>query len=82
MFVCPHCQKELKKKKSLEAHIARFHSEHTDQGDQPAREFDLAENEEKDQDQQYHCIGCGKDITKDQNPCPHCGAELDWSARK
>jgi len=80
MFICPHCQKELKKKKSLEAHITRFHSEN--QENLKAKEFNLSENKEKDQDQQYHCIGCGRGVTKDQNPCPHCGAELAWSALK
>ena len=27
----------------------------------------------------YHCIDCGKDISKGDARCPHCGTQLDWS---
>ena len=35
--------------------------------------------EEETPEAKYHCIACGGDISHGQSPCPHCGAELDWS---
>lgn len=33
----------------------------------------------KDKDD-YACAKCNKPVKKDQQYCPHCGTELDWSA--
>ena len=92
MFNCPKCSKAIKTKKSLARHLAKQHPENP--GDSPQESKNLKtevleikappKKEKKESvfegtQGRYHCIDCGKDIAKGQTPCPHCGAQLDWS---
>ena len=91
MYVCPHCQKQVK---DLKGHIARAHPDKV-RGEKPAvqnepkgkvLELVLEAKAEKSKEPGsepvaalYHCVDCGAGLTKGQNPCPSCGAHLDWS---
>lgn len=86
MYSCPHCHKQVK---NLKKHIKRMHPDQVAQGEQPepktkvkTLELDVPKKkkEEKAEAPGYHCVDCGyKPISKGQNPCPNCGAHLDWS---
>ena len=94
-YQCPTCQKVLKTKKSLNRHIKTQHPEQPGPGsetkEKPAvKALEVLaikkppEHKEKTETKEpetsgYHCVGCGGQLSKGQNPCPTCGAELDWS---
>ncbi len=88
-YICPHCQKELKKKRSLETHIAKLHPDKIaallpgpapakiPPAKQPSPETLKIETPPAPTTS-YHCIDCGTPLEKGQNPCPGCGRELNW----
>jgi len=89
MYVCPHCQKQVK---NLKSHIKRVHPNETSeatpeatpvknpnqsqQAKAEAKEFKL--NAPAD-NQTYKCGNCSAALDSEVSPCPHCGADLDWS---
>ena len=80
MYVCPHCQKQLRKKRSLDAHIAKYHPEHTGGGDTPPAENaeELNLNLPETPPGRYECADCGAEVKKGQEKCPKCGETLLW----
>jgi len=92
-YVCPHCPKTFKKNAYLNAHIARVHTnlnkENTGAIETPSetkQQFQVkkpAQKKTPSQEQEtsdYHCLECGNPVAEGQNPCPSCGARLDWEA--
>ena len=87
MYVCPHCQKQVK---DLKDHIKRMHPDKVVKGNPPTKptpEFEVKKPKPKEETEEteetsekYHCLSCGKAVTRGQVQCPHCGAVLDWSA--
>lgn len=42
-------------------------------------EIKVPPKKEKAERQGYHCLDCGFMLNEGENPCPNCGAHLDWS---
>jgi DNA-directed RNA polymerase subunit RPC12/RpoP len=76
----------------LKEHIARMHTDKQPQNEaapeprtkSTGRQLELqvktkAKREVETETIVYYCVECGAALTKDQNPCPNCGTELDWS---
>jgi len=90
-YTCPDCHKVVK---DLKKHMQRIHkkpdAKETESNMTPAAEStESDENMEnfeivppkKTNDKEsakYHCVDCGAELTKNQTPCPGCGAGLDW----
>lgn len=72
------CGKLLKSKKSLEAHIAKFHS--VEPPPAAAEDLDLETGEipSTPGDRKYQCGDCGADIDRTMTTCPKCGEALSW----
>jgi len=87
MYVCPHCQKQVK---DLKDHLKRMHPDKVEKVKPPTKplEFEVKKPEPKtkpkeeteETSEQYHCLSCGNSITRGQIQCPHCSVTLDWSA--
>ena len=89
MYVCPHCQKEVK---NLKEHIKRMHPDVASDGQNNAENNNGGSNSSTDnQDleldltgvdhaeaKSYHCVDCGGSVSYHQANCPHCGTKLDW----
>ena len=85
-YQCEICKKVLKTKKSLKRHMETQHPQKPED-DSIIQTFEIkapkkpgGEATHTLENTGFHCIGCGGEIAKGQNPCPHCGAELDWKA--
>ena len=94
-YKCPDCDKTFDTKDKLNRHKKRLHAaQNAGAADAtPAAQPDAAEQkqaktpetlaikrpEPKTPPMGYHCVGCGGSIKKGVNPCPNCGAQLDWS---
>ena len=50
---------------------------------QTQRQFQVKTPDIEDETEQptpgYHCLACDFMLTEGENPCPNCGAQLDWS---
>jgi len=84
-FICSICQKSLKTKKGLTGHMKTQHPDQVnddqENNDSEVQVLEIKKPDKKSQDATYHCIDCGHPgLQKGANPCPGCGATLDWSA--
>lgn len=93
MYKCPHCEKYFPSKGKLNSHIARVHGSaikshiiETKPGStqhfevkKPAKTA-TPEKPDETTKPKYHCLACGGNIAQGENPCPHCGAQLNWDA--
>lgn len=90
MYQCPECQKELKSKRSLDNHRAKYHNvavplpapSVTVPAKEPAKvpaeeEGDLQINV-GNPGKVYQCADCGAPVTRDMPACPECGETLVW----
>ena len=91
LYKCPYCDKYFDTKRKLNRHIARVHPEAKEA--EPEVENDDDDDEELENDTfkiekpayikealEYHCLACGAPLNKGDNPCPACGAQLEWGA--
>lgn len=82
-YICPICHIQVK---DLKGHTARMHKGKTTPPKSPPKtkgktlELKTPAKKETTEPRGYHCIDCGAVVTKGQNPCPNCGAHLDWSS--
>lgn len=83
MYVCPHCQKSLKSKRSLDEHVKKYHAGQQE----PPRENDNREAQELEvqapggdagDDEKYECGACHKRFSEKLERCPGCGEVLSW----
>ncbi|MFC1846761.1 hypothetical protein ACFLYS_01715 [Chloroflexota bacterium] len=82
MYVCPTCNKELKTKRTLAAHIEKCNPAEAE-AETEALELVPPAGETADalDSVKYRCIECNHEpITKGQETCPNCGITLDWTA--
>jgi len=79
-YVCPHCNKAVRK---LKQHIDTVHTDLKEPEPKSKGQtltLDIkAKPEPKKEVGHYHCVDCGTGLNKGQNPCPGCGAMMDWS---
>ena len=82
-YICDVCSKELKSKRSLESHKAKFHSG-PQPGPEPGPENIPAPGTEKlelevpDPGAIYQCGGCENPVSRGQPVCHKCGERLVW----
>lgn len=78
-FTCPTCNKVVR---DLKAHTSRVHKPEA-LGASPAavpagnQTLEIVAPKRKVDVSDYHCVDCGKPVTKGQEQCA-CGAVLDW----
>lgn len=82
-YICETCHKELKNRKSLEGHIAKFHpvagsSDSTPEKDEKSESEAQVLEVKAPHAQKYECADCGAPIRRGQSPCPKCGTVLAW----
>lgn len=87
MYNCPECHKTLKNKHSLAEHMKRVHGnkppepkpepKSKPESKSQAKKFEV--KVEKEEKSTYKCGACDKGLDGEVTPCPHCGAELNWS---
>jgi len=79
-YKCDDCEKLFTTKKKRSDHQRRMHPA-TEQPNAPEKLVIKTppKKEKKEAATGYHCIDCGKTVTKDEDRCPGCGAHLDWS---
>lgn len=80
---CPYCEATVK---GLASHIRRQHPDKIpnltpDPEPEPnTQDLNLAVPPEAKADENiYHCIDCGKPVTKGSATCPNCHTTLNWS---
>ena len=95
MYVCSICQRQLKNKTNLAAHMKTVHRagspkptavEVKSSGGlrrvkpaSTAKKFEVKVVKDKPAKQLYKCGACESALDGEISPCPSCGAELNWS---
>jgi len=95
-YTCPHCQKTVKHLKDhiKRMHPDKVEGEQSagelpppgavnNKVDKKRRQCSPAETlkiKKPESQTEYHCVDCGTNITQNQEQCPGCGGQLDWSA--